>query len=150
VFSLILSYFYKFYSFLLFHFLICSFLSSFHILYFPVYFHVLSLPPPPSQAAVPQLSCWLPCSVCLHFKLALSSIGPAKFQPCLACSYFSTHFFACDLLTALMMEAARASESVVNFHKTTRHTIPEGCHLGTYLLKTQIVYTGIQVHMNID
>jgi hypothetical protein len=33
---------------------------------------------------------------------------------------------------ALMMEAARASETLVNFYQTTRHYNPENSHLRTY------------------
>jgi hypothetical protein len=36
-----------------------------------------------------------------------------------------THFFASDLLLALMMEEIRTSETSVNFNQTTRRNIPE-------------------------
>jgi hypothetical protein len=35
----------------------------------------------------------------------------------------------CHLLIALMMEAARTSETLVNFYQTTRHYNPEDSHL---------------------
>jgi hypothetical protein len=35
------------------------------------------------------------------------------------------------VLIALMMEAARTSDTSVYFKQTTQHNIPEGCHLYT-------------------
>jgi hypothetical protein len=40
------------------------------------------------------------------------------------------------LIIALMMEAARTSEKLVNFYQTTRHYNPEDSHLRTHSLRT--------------
>jgi hypothetical protein len=36
-----------------------------------------------------------------------------------------------SIITALMMEAARTSETLAIFYQTTWRNIPEGCHLHT-------------------
>jgi hypothetical protein len=108
--------------------------------FFPSYFYL----PPPTQVMVPELCHWLPCSVCPHPHLSPSpsSIHPARFQPCRACSYFFTHFFASGLLITLMTEAVSTSEMSVNFCETTQCNIPDDNHLLTHCyenLKSQMV-----------
>jgi hypothetical protein len=34
-----------------------------------------------------------------------------------------------SIIIAMMMKAVSTSEMLVNFYETTRHNIPEGCHL---------------------
>jgi hypothetical protein len=52
-----------------------------------------------------------------------------RFLPWLTGSYISNWFHTRDLLIALMMEAARTSETLVNFYHTTRRYNPEDTHL---------------------
>jgi hypothetical protein len=47
-------------------------------------------------------------------------------------SYISNRFHAHGLLIALMMEAARTSETLVNFYQTTRRYNPEDSRLRTH------------------
>jgi hypothetical protein len=49
-------------------------------------------------------------------------------------SYISNRFHARGLLIALMMEAARTSETLVNFYQTTRRYNPEDSHLHTVVV----------------
>jgi hypothetical protein len=44
-------------------------------------------------------------------------------------AYKVEHRTSMDKIIALMMEAVHASEMSVYFKETTRHYIPEGCHL---------------------
>jgi hypothetical protein len=53
-------------------------------------------------------------------------------QPWLTNSYISNCFHAHSLLIALMMEAGRTSETLVNFYQTTWHYNPEVSHLHTH------------------
>jgi hypothetical protein len=46
--------------------------------------------------------------------------------------YITTRFLSPGLLIALMMEAARTSETVVNFYQTTRCYNPEDSNLHTH------------------
>jgi hypothetical protein len=55
-------------------------------------------------------------------------------QPWLTDSYISNRFHTHGLLIALMMEAARTSETLVNFYQTTRRYNPEDSHLHTAVL----------------
>jgi hypothetical protein len=43
-----------------------------------------------------------------------------------------TNYIRIFLLIALMMEAARTSETLVNFYQTTQRYNPEDCHLRTH------------------
>jgi hypothetical protein len=43
--------------------------------------------------------------------------------------YITARFLSPGLLIALMMEAARTSETLVNFYQTTRCSNPEDSHL---------------------
>jgi hypothetical protein len=52
--------------------------------------------------------------------------------PWLTGSYISNQFHAHGLLIALMMKAARTSETMVNFHQTTWHNNPEYSYLHTH------------------
>jgi hypothetical protein len=52
-----------------------------------------------------------------------------RFLPWLTDSYNPNRFHARGLLIALMMEAARTSETLVNFYRTTRRYNPEDSHL---------------------
>jgi hypothetical protein len=52
--------------------------------------------------------------------------------PWLTSSCISNRFHARGLLIALMMEAARTSETLVNFYQTTRRYNPENSHLRTH------------------
>jgi hypothetical protein len=54
------------------------------------------------------------------------------FLPWLTGSYISNRFHARGLLIALMMEAARTSETLVNFYQTTQRYNPEDIHLRTH------------------
>jgi hypothetical protein len=47
--------------------------------------------------------------------------------------YITTRFLSPGLLIALMMEAARTSETLVNFYQITRCYNPEDSHLRTKL-----------------
>jgi hypothetical protein len=47
-------------------------------------------------------------------------------------SYISNRFLTRGLLITLMMEAARTSETLLNFYQTTRCYNPEDSHLHTY------------------
>jgi hypothetical protein len=57
--------------------------------------------------------------------------GPYK-GPLGSSSYISNRFHSCGLLIALMMEAARTSETLVNFYQITWRYIPEDSHLCTH------------------
>jgi hypothetical protein len=46
--------------------------------------------------------------------------------------YITTRFLSPGLLIALMMEAARTSETLVTFYQTTRRYNPEDSHLRTH------------------
>jgi hypothetical protein len=50
-------------------------------------------------------------------------------MPWLTEPYIRNRFHARGLLIALMMEAARTSETLVNFYQTTRRYNPEDSHL---------------------
>jgi hypothetical protein len=50
-----------------------------------------------------------------------------------------------EVLIALMMEAARASETLVNFYQTTRHYNPEDNHLRTHCRENLESYKLINV-----
>jgi hypothetical protein len=52
-----------------------------------------------------------------------------SFLPWLTESYISARFLTRGLLIALMMEAARTSETLVNSYQTTRRYNPEDSHL---------------------
>jgi hypothetical protein len=52
-----------------------------------------------------------------------------RFLPWLTGSYISNQFHVRGLLIALMMEAARTSETLVNFYQTTRRYNPKDIHL---------------------
>jgi hypothetical protein len=52
--------------------------------------------------------------------------------PWLTDSYISNRFHARGLLIALMMEAARTSETLLNFYQTTRRYNPEDSHFLSY------------------
>jgi hypothetical protein len=55
-----------------------------------------------------------------------------SFLPWLTDSYISNLFLSRGLLIALMMEAARTSETLVNFYQTTQCYNPEDSHLHFY------------------
>jgi hypothetical protein len=75
-----------------------------------------------------------PCSL---VEVYLARSGPYSplvrswFLPWLTVSYISNRFHARGLLIALMMEAARTSETSVNFYQTTRRYNVEDSHLRT-------------------
>jgi hypothetical protein len=50
---------------------------------------------------------------------------------------------------ALMMEAARTSETLVNFYQTTRHYNPEYSHLHTHRRENLKSYTIKEIHTDI-
>jgi hypothetical protein len=85
--------------------------------------YISSFPPPPPP---PLLSYWLPG---LARARPHSPLVRPKFLPWLTDSYISNSFHARGLLIALMMEAARTSETLVNFYQTTRRYNPEDSHL---------------------
>jgi hypothetical protein len=60
-------------------------------------------------------------------------MGSSAVQPRLTGSYISNRFHARSLIIALMMEAARTSETLVNFYQTTRRYNPGDSHLHTQL-----------------
>jgi hypothetical protein len=82
-----------------------------------------------SGCGTPPLSYWLPG---LAQSRPYSPLVQSRFLPWLTGSYISNRFHACGLLIALMMEAARTSETLVNFYQTTRRYNPEGSHLCTH------------------
>jgi hypothetical protein len=53
-------------------------------------------------------------------------------MPWLTDSYISNNFHARGLLITLMIEAARTSETLVNFYQTTQRYNPEDSHLRTH------------------
>jgi hypothetical protein len=55
-----------------------------------------------------------------------------RFLPWLTDSYIPNRFHARGLLIALMMEAARTSETLANFYQITRRYNPEDSHLRTH------------------
>jgi hypothetical protein len=65
---------------------------------------------------MPPLSYWLPGPRPIP---TLFPTGPVKVLPWLTGSYISNQFHMRGLLVALMMEAARTSETLVNFYQTT-------------------------------
>jgi hypothetical protein len=88
------------------------------------------LPPPSGQAVVcPPFSYWLPCP---HPIFTLFLTGLIKVLPWLTGSYISNQFLMHSLLIALMMEAARTFETLVNFYQTTWRCNPEDGHLHTH------------------
>jgi hypothetical protein len=101
----------------------CSFLSSFHILYFLSTSMVLAPPPPINQALVAS-SHELPC--CLS---SLKSSPPPLEVQASFCLVWpaptSNPTFSHILLIALMMKAVMS----LNFYHTTQCNIPEDSHL---------------------
>jgi hypothetical protein len=95
------------------------FLSSFHILYFPVYLHISA--PPPSIGFL---------TVCHHPILTPPS-PLAKVLPCPTGSHISTQYLTHSLFINLTVEAVSTSETSICFCETTQCNIPEGCHLHT-------------------
>jgi hypothetical protein len=71
-------------------------------------------------------SYWLPG---LAQSWPYSPLVRSRFLPWLTGSYISNRFHARGLLIALMMEAARTSEMLVNFYQTTRRYNQEDSHL---------------------
>jgi hypothetical protein len=61
-----------------------------------------------------------------------SPLGRPRFLPWLTDSNISNRFLALGLLIALMMKAARTSETLVNFYQTTQCYSPEDSHLRTH------------------
>jgi hypothetical protein len=61
-----------------------------------------------------------------------SPLVRSRFLPWLTGSCISNRFHACSLLIILMMEAARTSETSVNFYQTTRRYNPEDSYLRTH------------------
>jgi hypothetical protein len=60
---------------------------------------------------------------------------PSDSAPCPSYySYITARFLSPGLLIALMMEAARTSETLVNFYQTTRYYNPEDSNLETSCL----------------
>jgi hypothetical protein len=82
-----------------------------------------------ATCGTPHLSFWL---LGLARSLPHSPLVRPRFLPLLTDSYFSNHFHVRNLLIALMMEAARTSETLVNFYQTTRCYNPEDSHLRTH------------------
>jgi hypothetical protein len=78
-----------------------------------------------AMCGTPPLSYWLPG---LAQSRPHSSLVRPRFLCCLTDSYISNHFHAHGLLIALMMEAARTSETLVNFYQTRRRYNPEDSH----------------------
>jgi hypothetical protein len=52
---------------------------------------------------------------------------------------YLNQFYTRGLLIALMMEAARTSETLVNFYQTTRHYNPEDSHL-QIIFNSQLIF----------
>jgi hypothetical protein len=88
----------------------------------------LHIPRPLSQVAVLSLSHWFLCVFILALLVPFSSIGAAKFQPCLISSYFCAQFLSHDFLFTLIMEVVSTSETLVSFCETTHCKIPEDSH----------------------
>jgi hypothetical protein len=80
-------------------------------------------------SGTPPLSYWLPG---LTQSRPYSPLVRSRFLPWLTDSYISNRFHVRSLLIALMMEAARTSETLVNFYQTTRCCNPEDSHLRTH------------------
>jgi hypothetical protein len=84
-----------------------------------------------------------------------SPLVRSRFLPWLTDSYISNRFHSLGLLIALMMEAARTSETLVNFYQTSRRYNPEDSHLlstilhGTTTQKTAI-FIGMMKSRNIS
>jgi hypothetical protein len=76
----------------------------------------------------PSLPYWLPA---LARSQPYSPLVQSRFLPWLTGSYISNWFNACGLLIALMIEAARTSETLVNFYQTTWRYNPKDSHLHT-------------------
>jgi hypothetical protein len=79
--------------------------------------------------SMPPLSYWLPG---LARSRPYSPLVQSGFLPWLTGSYISNRFHARGLLIALMMEAARTSEMLINFYQTTLRYNPEDSHLRTH------------------
>jgi hypothetical protein len=89
-------------------------------------FSLSCYPFPTSQAVTcPLFSYWLPDP---HLILTFSK-SSANTLPRYTCSLISNWFLAHSLLIALMMEAARTSETLVNLYQSTWHYNPEDSHL---------------------
>jgi hypothetical protein len=78
---------------------------------------------------MPHLSYWLPG---LARSRPYSPLVRSRFLPWLTGSCISNRFHTHGLLIALMMEAARTSETLVNFYQTTWRYNPEDSHLRTH------------------
>jgi hypothetical protein len=70
----------------------------------------------------------VPC-ILIEVYQPYSPLVRPRFLPWLTDSYISNRFHTRGLLIALMMEAARTSETLVNFYQTTRRYSPEDSHL---------------------
>jgi hypothetical protein len=82
-----------------------------------------------ATCGTPPLSYWL---LGLAWSRPHSPLVQQRFLPWLTDSYISYRFHAHGLLIALMMEAARTSETLVNFYQTTQRYNPEDSHLRTH------------------
>jgi formate hydrogenlyase subunit 3/multisubunit Na+/H+ antiporter MnhD subunit len=82
-----------------------------------------------ATCGMPPLSYWLPG---LARSQPHSPLVRPRFLHWLTDSYISNRFHVLGLLIALMMEAARTSETLVNFYQTTRRYNPEDSHLHTH------------------
>jgi hypothetical protein len=81
----------------------------------------------------------------------VGGIGPCKcHQITWTVSYISNRFHACGLFTALMMEAVRTSETLVNFYQSTRRYKPEDSHLRAHHRENLKFYYETGVRFSIE